>query len=190
MDCVFCKIISGEIQTERIFEDHTIIASFDINPASIGHIIIFPKKHYEDLGSIPPQDFFNMASVLRFLSDVLKEDLLPKGFNVVMNMGEVKNQQMTHLTIHLIPVSGTEEIVIGWKPVSVSQEEKINLAKRLNGIMARKIEEAKQKMKEHSNELFQVQKGQAQIPPVKMEETKPEPQKPKEQPQVFRRPTG
>lgn len=159
MECAFCKIISGEIPTSKLYEDNTVIVTFEINPSTIGHMLVIPKAHYETIEDIPPQDYLNIMSVVRFFTSLLKEALSAKGFNVLLNVGEVKNQQNKHLLIHIIPSSASQEIAFQWKPIKPNQEEFISLAKTLQQAMARKLEEARAKMKEHSGELLHVEKG-------------------------------
>ncbi|PIO00561.1 hypothetical protein COT72_00600 [archaeon CG10_big_fil_rev_8_21_14_0_10_43_11] len=189
MECIFCKITQGEVQTSKIYEDQGVIASLEIRPASLGHVIIFSKKHYTTLEQIPPQEYLNIMSVVRFFSGMLQEAVSPKGFNIVMSIGEVKNQQTDHFTIHLIPVSDSEELAIQWNPKQFAQEELVTFYKQLQDIMNRKFGEAREKIKDNMDDIVQVQKGDA--PAQKSEQTKKEEQKQEEKkPETFRRPVA
>ncbi|MBR9678790.1 MAG: HIT family protein [Nanoarchaeota archaeon] len=156
MDCIFCKISSGEIPTSKIYEDPTCIAFFELNPASQGHIVITTKKHYEDMKLIPAQEFLNLWSIVRFLGITLSEQLNPAGYNVLMNVGQVKNQQSKHVSIHLIPLKGDEEVFMGWKPKKVDEKNNENLANAITIKLEQQKEEAKKQFLKHQNEIIKV----------------------------------
>jgi histidine triad (HIT) family protein len=156
MDCIFCKISSGEIPSSKVYEDPTCIAFFELNPASQGHVVITTKNHYEDMNAVPAQEFLNLWSIVRFLSISLSEQLKPIGYNVLMNVGQVKNQQSKHVSIHLIPLKGDEEVFMGWKPKKIVEEENKTLANAIAVKLEEQKEEAKKQFIKHQDEIIKV----------------------------------
>lgn len=165
MNCVFCKIASGEIPSSKVYEDSSCIAFFEINPASDGHVVVTTKNHYEDLNSIPTQEFLNAWSIVRFVSQVLQEELNPKGYNILLNTGEVKNQQSKHVSIHLIPLKGGEEVFMGWKPKKLDEKLVKKLSERAQIKLNEQIEETKKQFKEHQKEIIKVVKTPKRLNP-------------------------
>jgi len=102
-DCVFCKIVKGEIKGDVVKASNSFIAIKDIKPIAEGHILVIPKKHYGTLLDIP----LNLAEeMLKFTKEVASEMLEKKlgdGFNIVMNNLEPAGQEVPHAHIHVIP---------------------------------------------------------------------------------------
>ena len=72
-DCIFCKIIKGDIPAKTIFEDDRCIAILDINPATIGHILLMPKEHYMMMPMVPDEILGHLSVISKYLSDLLKK---------------------------------------------------------------------------------------------------------------------
>jgi histidine triad (HIT) family protein len=165
MDCVFCGISSGEVQASKVYEDSTCMAFFEINPACPGHLVVIPKKHYEDLVSIPAEEFLNVWSVVRFLSEIVDEHVKPKGYNVLLNVGKVKNQQSKHLAVHVLPLKGKEEIVVGWKPQKLDETDAKALAGKIAVKLQERVDQAKKEIIKHQDELIKVIKRPKRLNP-------------------------
>lgn len=101
-DCIFCKIIAGEIPAKKIFEDEAHLAFLDIRPASKGHTLVIPKKHYSNFLELPESENQELFKVVQNLGKTLKEKL---GAELIflLTMGE----EVPHTHIHLIPYYGT-----------------------------------------------------------------------------------
>ena len=98
--CIFCKIVAGEIPSNRVLENDEFIAFHDINPVAPVHILIIPKKHIENFQSVTPELMANMTS---FIQDVAKELCLDKnGYRLVTNNGKDGGQEAPHLHFHLL----------------------------------------------------------------------------------------
>lgn len=124
-DCVFCKIISGEIPSYKIFEDHTVIVFLDANPASKGHALIVPKTHFDNIYDLPEETFNHIASVIKKLSKAIKEKLNADGLNLINSNGKEAQQDVPHFHIHMIPRYKGDKIDI-WnfkKPKNIDIEE-------------------------------------------------------------------
>ncbi len=103
-DCVFCKIISGEYTSSKIFEDETILAFTDIQPVNEGHILIIPKKHVELIADLDDETSAKMFVIAGKINKALrKSDLKLEGINYFLADGEAAGQEVFHTHLHLIP---------------------------------------------------------------------------------------
>ncbi len=101
MDCIFCKIVKGEIPSYKVYEDELILAFLDLNPVSVGHTLIIPKKHFENIKDIEDKVLFEINLRARELSKVLEEKLSCEGISLCQNNG--LGQEIKHYHLHLIP---------------------------------------------------------------------------------------
>ena len=101
MDCVFCKIINGDIPCYKIYEDDKILAFLDINPVSCGHTLIIPKEHTLNLLSIDSDILSNIIDKSKDIAKLLTDKLDANGFTLVQNNGIV--QEVKHFHLHVIP---------------------------------------------------------------------------------------
>jgi histidine triad (HIT) family protein len=102
-DCVFCKIAAGEIPATKVFEDEECLAFMDIGPLADGHTLLIPKKHYEMLWEMPPEEAGRLAAKLPALAAAVKAAVDVPGVNVLQNNGKVSGQAVMHVHFHLIP---------------------------------------------------------------------------------------
>ena len=101
MDCLFCKIINKEIPSYKIYEDEIVYAFLDINPDSVGHTLIVPKKHYLDLNDIDIDTLTHIFKIAKMLKIKITEILNCDGLALIQNNGEI--QEVKHFHLHLIP---------------------------------------------------------------------------------------
>jgi histidine triad (HIT) family protein len=102
-DCLFCKVIRGEIPSKKVYEDDTIFAFEDINPQAPTHILIIPKEHYASLNDVPGKDKDLLGHILikgRELAQ--KAGLENSGFRIVLNTGRDSGQAVFHIHFHLL----------------------------------------------------------------------------------------
>lgn len=97
-DCIFCKIVSGCIPTKVLFETESLIAFPDINPASPTHILIIPKKHYQDLNHANPEALNDLINAV----PILTKQLGLESYRTVINTGAGSGQTVFHLHLHLM----------------------------------------------------------------------------------------
>ncbi len=102
-NCVFCKIIKGEIPSKQVFEDDKIICILDINPAVKGHCLVMPKEHYPILPVIPSDTAAHMFRTTKHLVKALKQGVVAPRTTVFVANGAVAGQQSPHFLYHLIP---------------------------------------------------------------------------------------
>ncbi|MBT4823638.1 HIT domain-containing protein [Candidatus Woesearchaeota archaeon] len=101
--CPFCKIIKGDIPSQKVYEDDLITAVLDINPANKGHLLVMPKEHYPIMPLIPPKTFEHLAIKTKQLSKSVKEGALVFGTNIFIANGAAAGQQSQHFMLHIIP---------------------------------------------------------------------------------------
>jgi histidine triad (HIT) family protein len=102
-DCLFCKIIRGEVPCFKVFENDKVLAFEDINPISEGHTLLIPKRHAENLWEIPDDDLVAVHLASKKVIQALKESLKPSGVACVQLNGRGVNQVVMHYHLHLIP---------------------------------------------------------------------------------------
>ncbi|MCD6464252.1 HIT family protein [Candidatus Woesearchaeota archaeon] len=101
--CLFCKIANKAIPSEIVFEDEHFTCVLDINPASTGHVLVIPKKHYSVSPQLPIQAIESLARIVKASSQAFLQGLGFKGFNMLISNGLLAGQRSPHLVIHLIP---------------------------------------------------------------------------------------
>lgn len=113
-DCIFCKIIAGEIPSKTVYEDDSYKAILDISPASKGHVIILPKNHADNIFEISDEDASGIMIVAKKIAAKLKKVFDCDGVNILQNNGEVAGQTVFHLHVHVIPRYENDNIKIKW----------------------------------------------------------------------------
>ncbi len=102
-DCLFCKIVAGEIPNHTVYEDANVLAFLDIHPCAKGHAVIIPKKHFVDLAELSAGDWQEMSRGLAGVFSKVQAVLKPDGINLGINNGKAAGQAVPHLHWHLIP---------------------------------------------------------------------------------------
>lgn len=103
MTCLFCQIIKKEIPAEIIYEDEKSIAILDINPRSLGHLMVLPKTHWENILELKDEEVEPLFQTVKKMTELLNKKLAPAGFTIGINHGKVSGQTIDHLHIHIIP---------------------------------------------------------------------------------------
>jgi len=120
-DCLFCKIISGEVPSYTLYEDKDVKVFLDIFPVSKGHSLIIPKKHYDQITDVPVEEM-DFLKKLPVISEKLKEVTGATGLNVVQSNGSDAGQVVGHVHFHLIP-RFPEDGVMKFPPQSELNEQ-------------------------------------------------------------------
>jgi histidine triad (HIT) family protein len=103
MDCIFCKIIDGEIPSDIIYRDEEVIAFRDISPQAPIHILVVPKKHIDSLTQLDETDYHLIGKIIKVANQLAKEEgVAEKGYRVAINCGEQGGQAVPHLHLHLL----------------------------------------------------------------------------------------
>jgi len=136
-DCIFCKIVAGDIPVCKILEDDAAIGFMDIGPVAEGHALLIPKEHYETIGDVPENIAAAVLKRLPQLVAAVKEVTGCQGVNVLQNNGAIAGQLVPHVHFHIIPRNPAGEFNFNW-PVSKYPEGKMEE-------LGRKIREAIEK---------------------------------------------
>lgn len=111
-DCIFCKIINGEIPAFTVYEDDTFKVILDRFPAAAGHVLIIPKAHYSDMFELPEEVAMKLYPLAQKIAKRVKEVTGAEGINIVQNNGAVAGQSVYHFHLHIIPRKMDDGIVL------------------------------------------------------------------------------
>lgn len=114
-NCIFCKILAGEIPSTAVYEDDDFKAILDVNPAARGHVIILPKNHAANIYELPDEDASKIMVVAKKIATAIKKAYHCDGVNILQNNGEAAGQTVFHLHVHVIPRFKGDTVNIGWK---------------------------------------------------------------------------
>jgi len=103
MDCIFCKIIKGEISSYKVYEDDATVAFLDISPVNPGHVLVMPKKHCANLEETTEDVLMATMKTVKKIGQSLKDNLGVAGYNISENNDAVAGQIIPHLHFHVIP---------------------------------------------------------------------------------------
>jgi histidine triad (HIT) family protein len=116
MDCIFCRIVAGEIPAHTVYQDDATLAFLDINPATRGHTLVIPKQHAADLFSLSPDALAATAHTVQAVARILQQEVQSDGINVLQNNGPAAGQVVFHYHVHLIPRWQGDQALRMWKP--------------------------------------------------------------------------
>ncbi len=115
-DCLFCKIVAGEVPATRVHEDERTIAFMDINPATRGHLLVIPREHAADVHSIDPEDLKAVVVAAKGLAGRVRDQLGADGVNLLNSTGKVAWQTVFHFHLHVIPRYDNDPLRLPWQP--------------------------------------------------------------------------
>jgi histidine triad (HIT) family protein len=113
-DCIFCKMVAGEIPTTKIYEDETVLVFLDISPLSKGHTLLIPKEHFEKLHDCPSELLGKVCSRLGKIAKAVVCAMNADGYNVLCNNGAAAGQLVKHLHFHIIPRKTRDGVFDRW----------------------------------------------------------------------------
>lgn len=136
-NCIFCKIVKGEIPARKVYEDENTLAFLDITPNTKGHSLVIPKTHVTDIYEIEPEKFAAVAKAAKKVAGLLKEKLGADACNLVQSNGEIAEQDVFHLHMHVIPRYSKDSVSL-W--MGVKEEKKKSESLNLDEILKQIIE--------------------------------------------------
>ena len=101
-DCIFCKILDGDIPSNRVYEDEHCIAFHDVQPAAPVHLLVIPRKHISSLDALTPQDQELMGHIMTRIPEIARNQGLEQGYRTVVNTGEQGGQTVFHIHFHIL----------------------------------------------------------------------------------------
>ncbi len=102
-NCIFCKILTGEMESKKVYEDKLMVGILDINPFIKGHTLIMPKEHYPIIPYVPPETFKHIFGLMPKFIAGIKEAMLTTGANIIIANGGAAGQQSPHFLFHILP---------------------------------------------------------------------------------------
>lgn len=102
MDCLFCKIVAGEIPSTKVYEDETVLAFRDISPMAPTHILVIPKAHIDSVAQVNQENSAVIAHIFEVIAQIAQQEGLEDGFRVVSNCGKHAGQTVKHLHFHIL----------------------------------------------------------------------------------------
>lgn len=102
MDCIFCKIVNGEIPSAKVYEDETVYAFNDLSPQAPVHVLVIPKEHITSAADITEENSAVVAHIFEVIAKIAKEKGLDDGYRIVNNCGDSAGQTVKHLHFHLM----------------------------------------------------------------------------------------
>lgn len=102
-DCIFCKIVKGEIPCHKIYEDEKFLAFADAHPLEEGHTLVIPKKHFENFIDVDEEFGSKYIQSIQKVGKILMEKYKLKGFNILLNNGKDAGQLVNHVHFHIFP---------------------------------------------------------------------------------------
>lgn len=122
-NCIFCRIIAGEIPSYTLYEDEKFKVILDVGPATRGHALILPKDHYANLYELPEETAAEVIRLAKKMMARMTDKLECDGFNIVQNNGEVAGQTVNHFHMHLIPRYKNDGEILKYIAGEPGQEE-------------------------------------------------------------------
>jgi len=130
-NCVFCKIIAGEIPCCKVFADDSCFAFMDIGPLAEGHVLLIPSDHYETVDQMPSEAAGKMLAHIPALVKAVQAGTGCSGVNVLQNNGKVAHQVVPHVHFHIIPRNEGDEFHFNWPAGAYAEGRMEELAERI-----------------------------------------------------------
>ncbi|MDO8209149.1 HIT family protein [Conexibacter sp. CPCC 206217] len=132
-DCIFCRIVAGELPARIVRRDERTIAFMDIAPATYGHTLVIPRNHSRDLLEIAPEDLHAVASAAQSIAARASERLGADGVNLINSCGSAAWQTVFHFHMHVIPRYADDPLRLPWVPAQGDPDEIATAAAQLIG---------------------------------------------------------
>jgi histidine triad (HIT) family protein len=113
-DCIFSKIVAGQIPAQKVYEDDVVLAFLDINPISDGHTLVIPKKKYERMDDCPAEFLGQLCSRLGRIAQAVVAAMDAEGYNVLCNNGRAAGQLIDYVHFHIIPRKSGDGVLAKW----------------------------------------------------------------------------
>ncbi len=134
-DCIFCKIVKGEIPSTRIHETEECYSFLDINPINPGHLLVIPKKHFTTLFDIPDDVLAELICSVKKLSEAVYKAVSAEGINVVQNNYRAAGQLIDHAHFHIIPRFANDGFLTSWPGKSADPESLKSIKEKIDSFL-------------------------------------------------------
>lgn len=137
MKCIFCQISAGKSPAHVIYSDEYVIAILDKYPVAMGHTLIMPRKHFENLLEIDDNTLSRLIIITKKVAKAVKEAVQADGINIITNIGYAAGQVIMHAHIHIIPRFNNDSIRFVLTTKNISEKEKEIIAKKIREVLIR-----------------------------------------------------
>lgn len=144
--CPFCLISEGKIRARVLFNNESMVAVLDINPANKGHIILFPKMHISNSFNMDNELFLNLTNVANRLGEHVIKIVNATGINILIANGKSAGQKLEHFLIHIIPRFDNDKVGLIWDPQKISDEEMNQIVEGFKGFFIEPIKKEEPKV--------------------------------------------
>jgi histidine triad (HIT) family protein len=135
-DCIFCKIVRGEVPATKVYEDDDTLAFMDIGPVVKGHTLVIPKRHYDPISGTPTAVLHKLIEVVKRIAEAQYKGLKADGINVTQANGAAAGQVVPHIHFHVIPRFTTDGHHWNWAPKKYDQPAEMRtLADRIRAAL-------------------------------------------------------
>jgi histidine triad (HIT) family protein len=132
-DCIFCKIIAGDLPGEIVDQDEHTISFMDINPWTRGHALVIPREHSANLYEVTPEDLRHTAVAAKRLALTMRDKLGAEGINLLNACEATAWQTVFHFHIHVIPRYSDDPVTLPVRPMPADMDELAKLAEQIRG---------------------------------------------------------
>ena len=130
-NCIFCKILNGDIPSTKLYEDENFAIILDVGPASFGHALVLPKDHYANLFEMPEELLAKLMSLAKVWGEKIVKALGADGMNLVQNNGLAAGQTVFHYHLHMIPRYEGDNVGNLWTPGALTAEARQEILDKL-----------------------------------------------------------
>ncbi len=130
MNCIFCKIISGDLPSNKLYSDNLVTCFLDIAPINLGHALIIPNEHHAGVTTVPSEILGRMMEVAPTIAQAIVREVDADGFNFHLSNGQCAGQVVLHSHLHIIPRSPTDGFSWGWRSLAYEND---NARQELSG---------------------------------------------------------
>lgn len=134
-DCIFCKIVAGEIPSHKVYEDDEVLAFLDIHPTNPGHTLVIPKAHHKDFLDTPPCLQAKLIQAIGKIAPIIMKAVGAEAFNLGVNNGAVAGQIIFHTHFHIMPRFTADGHKL-WHGKAMTDEEFKNIAENIKKILS------------------------------------------------------
>ncbi len=134
-NCIFCKIINGDIPSAVVFENDEFKAILDRFPSNEGHVLIMPKEHCANIFEMDPEKGGRLFALAVKIASAMKEALGFENMNVLQNNGPVAGQTVNHFHLHLIPRYENDSVNVSWPQMDLTDEQIEEVRKKISSVL-------------------------------------------------------
>lgn len=130
-ECPFCLMVQGKIPVKKVYDDDSVMAILDINPANKGHVLLFPKEHASFLAQVPDDTVTHLFKVANKIAAGVFDGMQAQGTNILVANGAAAGQTAPHVIVNIIPRFEKDKVSIGWNPIKIEDSEMDEIAEKI-----------------------------------------------------------